>query len=120
MTAVTVLDGRDYLLTEIWDLDWSRGGDCLAFSAGSAWKKRSKRHVYTLCASAGDWDERDLTQIIEGGSGVAWSPDDESLVVTSGGDLVRVYLNDHRIETLRRGGFGPDWRRNSPSVPALQ
>lgn len=110
-TAVPVLDDPEHLFTEIWDLDWSRAGDCLAFSASSARKKRSKRHVYTLSVGTTGPCASELTQIIEG-SGAAWSPDDESLVVKSGGDLVRVYLNDHRTETLRRGGFGPDWRRS--------
>ena len=99
---------------EIWDLDWSRGGDCLAFSAASAGnKRRSTRHVYTLRLSESDRNscEPGLTQIIEG-SGVAWSPDDGSLVVTSGGELVRVSLSDYSTETLRKGGFHPDWRRS--------
>jgi Tol biopolymer transport system component len=113
-TVETVFDGGDQFW-EIWDLDWSRGGDCLAFSAfsaGSAMKKRSKQHVYTLC-------EPDLpTQIIEGGSGVTWSPDGGSLLVKrSGGDLVRVDLTNYTTETLRRGGFHPDWRRNPPPAP---
>ena len=112
-TVITVLDGPNYLFTEIWDLDWSRGGDCLAFSAASAKKRRSKRHVYTLGLEAQPNScNPGLTQIIEGGSGVAWSPHDESLVVRSGGDLVKVNPMDSSTETLRPGGFEPDWRRN--------
>ena len=111
-----VFDGAGELgeFWEIWDLDWSRGGDCLAFSAASAGnKRRSTRHVYTLRLSESDRNscEPGLTQIIEG-SGVAWSPDDGSLVVTSGGELVRVSLSDYSTETLRKGGFHPDWRRS--------
>ena len=109
----TVLDGPDYLFTEIWDLDWSRAGDCLAFSAGSAsGKRRSSRHVYTFGVNAAGPCGSGLTQIIEGGSGVAWSPDDLSLVVTSGGELVEVSLSDYSTETLRKGGFYLDWRRS--------
>ncbi len=104
---------------EIWDLDWSRDGGCLAFSAASARnKRRSNRHVYTLSVSdAPKSCEPGLTQIIEGGSGVAWSPNDGSLVVKSGGDLVKVNLTDYSTETLRRGGFHPDWWRNPPPAP---
>ncbi|MCH7490429.1 MAG: hypothetical protein IID05_07010, partial [Gemmatimonadetes bacterium] len=115
-TVITVLDGPAYLFTEIWDLDWSRAGDCLAFSAGSAsGKRRSSRHVYTLCdvsAVQGGSPGPVLTQIIEGGSGVAWSPDDLSLVVNSGGELVEVSLRDYSTETLRKGGFYLDWQRS--------
>ncbi len=111
-TVDIVFDGGDQFW-EIWDLDWSRAGDCLAFSAASAKKRRSKRHVYTLRVSADGSCESGLTQIIEG-SGAAWSPNanDESLVVRSGGDLVKVNLMDSSTETLRRGGFHPDWRRS--------
>ena len=117
--AIKVLDGPENLFTEIWDLDWSRGGDCLAFSAASAKKRRSKRHVYTLGLEAQPNScNPGLTQIIEGGSGVAWSPDDKSLVVRSGGDLVKVNLENSSTETLRPGGFEQDWRRNPPLAPA--
>ena len=78
---------------EIHDLDWSRDGDCLAFSAASAGnKRRSSRHVYTLRLSQAEPNscEPSLTQIIEG-SGAAWSPDDGSLVVKSGGGTTWVH-----------------------------
>lgn len=107
---------------EIWDLDWSRDGDCLTFSAASARsKRRSTRHVYTLSVSDAQPKscEQGFTQIIEG-SGAAWSPDGGSLVVRISGDLVKINLTDYSTEMLRRGGFRADWRRHPPPLPAPQ
>ena len=119
-TVDIVFEGEDQF-TEIWDLDWSREGDRLAFTAWTAASgKGHVSHVYTLAVSQSDkgiWTGSTLTQVIEGGFGVAWSPNDGSLVVKSGGDLVKVNLTDYAAETLRRGGFDPDWRRNPPPAP---
>ena len=116
-----VFPGEDQF-TEIWALDWSRSwkGDHLAFTAWTAASgKGHVSHVYTLAVSqpqGGTWEGGTLTQVIEGRFGVAWSPNDEFLVVKSGRDLVKVNLltDDYSTETLRPGGFEPDWRRRNP------
>ncbi len=120
--AVTVFDGGDQF-TEIWDLDWSRTGDRLAFAAGTASGKGRKgkgtQDVYTLGVSqgaTGSWQRGTLTQVIEG-IGPSWSPHDAYLVVTSERNLVKINLiTDYATETLRQGGlsFNPDWRRDPP------
>lgn len=108
-------------LYEVWDLDWSRNGNRLAFSAmsvsgsgkGGKGKPKYTRYVYTLSVTAADgtWEADNLTQVIEG-TGAAWSPDDQHLVVRSGGDLVKIDSQTGTIiQTLRQGGYGPDWKR---------
>jgi Tol biopolymer transport system component len=91
--------GQQFL--SVTHLDWSRGvnRNALAFTAGG---------VYTLDLPSGS-----PSFVISGGS-PSWSPDDTKLAFKGSGRQAGVQvitLATGAVQTLKKGGLLPDWRR---------
>jgi Tol biopolymer transport system component len=89
-------------------IDWSRGGDRLAFDLQGY--SGGDTNIYTLDLATGT-----TTQIVNKGFGVSWSPDDSKIAFTADPNgsrkIATVQVANGAITRFKSAGTWPDWRR---------
>lgn len=100
----TILIPKEFGFTSLFDVDWNRFGDRIAFQG---YGLKRTHPLYIVNVTTGNVQEVPSTA---GDRSPTWSPDDRFLVYAEGGKIVRQNLAT-RTETVLATGSYPDWRR---------